>query len=158
MMEENGEAAAERPGAGALVVRTLGALLLIVGLIVAAGWALRRIGGGRFGAKIEGAPQLSVLTSVALGDRRSLAVVRFQGRTLLVGSTQQGITLLAEDDTDAGDDNNAAGDDQPPTPRSVAEMLRAGETGDFAQELSAASSRLQDGNFSRRGGETGGEA
>ena len=109
----------EAPSAGGLLLRALGALLLIVGLIVAAAWGMKRFGGGRFGASEADAPALRVLTSVALGDKRSLAVVRFGGRTLLVGSTAQSLTLLAEDD--AAIDEDALSAALPA--RSVAELL-----------------------------------
>ncbi len=115
-------AGATAPGAAGLLARTLGALLIIVGLIAAAGWGVRKFGGGRFGATATDAPALSVVSSVALGDKRSLALVRFGGRTLLVGSTTQAVTLLAEDKLREEDSRVDA--DAMPTPRSVADLLR----------------------------------
>ena len=116
------------PSTGGLMLRTLGALLLIVGLIAAAAWGLRRFGGARFGKPVEDAPSLSVLNSVALGDKRSIAVIRFGERTMLIGSTAQSITLLAEETT------------QPlaSTLPSVAEMLGEPEAIAFADQLAAA--------------------
>jgi flagellar biosynthetic protein FliO len=138
-MEQTGpEAQAEGLRAAGLLARTLGALLLIVGLMVAAAWCMRRFGGPRFGAQRRGADELSVVASVSLGDRRSLSVVRFGERTLLLGSTPQAITLLSE-----GAAAGSREDDLPHTPaRSVADILNDDEGDEFAHELSLASQRL----------------
>jgi flagellar biosynthetic protein FliO len=138
-MEQTGpEAEAEGPSAAGLLARTLGALLLIVGLMVAVAWCMRRFGGPRFGAQRGGPDELSVVASVSLGDRRSLSVVRFGERTLLLGSTPQAITLLSE-----GASVGSRGDDLSHAPaRSVADILNDDEGGAFAHELSLASQRL----------------
>ena len=133
LAEVDREATVEGPSAGGLLLRTFGALLLIVGLIAGVAWGLRRFGGARFGAPNQDAPDLAVLATVGLGERRSLSVVRFGERTLLLGATGQSITLLAEED----DGLTAA---RPV--RSVAEMLKSGETPSFGRELSVASRRL----------------
>lgn len=143
---------AEAPGAGGLLLRTLGALLLIVGLIIAASWGIKRMGGARFGAAQTDAPELRVLASVALGDKRSLAIVRFGERNLLVGSTAQSITLLAED---AEETNDVYASAAIPQARSVAELLQYETVEDtqrndatkrephsFAGELSIAGARF----------------
>jgi flagellar protein FliO/FliZ len=143
LADERSEIAASAPSAGSLLLRTLGALLLIIGLVVASAWALKRVGGARFGSPREDAPELAVIATVALGDRRSIAAVRFGERTLLLGSTSQGITLLA---TEEGTPRSF----QPPV-RSVADLLQAseeqtvaalGETGAFHHELSSAEQRF----------------
>ena len=126
----------EAPSAAGLLIRTLGALLLIVGLIVAAGWGIRRFGGARFGAGRKDAPALSVLTSVSLGNRRSLAIVRFGERNLLIGSTAQQLTLLAAEDIESGETDI-------PVTRSVADLLKADEAKEFDQELTQASAQLE---------------
>lgn len=143
-MDDLGEReSAERPGTAGLLFRTLGALFLIVGLLLAAGWALRRYGGARFGASRADAPELSILSTVALGDKRSLAVVRFGDKTLLIGSTAQGITLLDSDAAEAASEGDE-GDDPPPV-RSVADLLRddGDEALSFDLELSSASLRME---------------
>ena len=147
MDEEQRSANAEAPSTMGLLARTFGALLLIIGLIVAAAYGMRRFGGARFGAPRQDAPELSVLTSVALGDRRSLAVVRFGERTLLVGSTAQAITLLA---TGLPENEMAT-----PPVRSVADILKEDEASSFAEELSLSSQRLAhaEDSWSEHGGE-----
>lgn len=120
------------PSTGGLMLRTLGALILVVGLIVAAAWTLKRLGGPRFGAATENAPELTVLNSLSLGDKRSLSIVRFDGRTLLLGSTPQALTLLAEVDSD----NNL------PPARTVADLLNDDQPSHFAAELFSATRTL----------------
>jgi len=152
LAHDRSEAEAEAPSAGGLLLRTLGALLLIVGLIVAASWGMKRMGGARFGAAQTDAPELRVLASVALGDKRSLAIIRFGERNLLVGSTAQSITLLAED---AEETNEVYASAAIPQARSVAELLQhetiednqrndstKREPHNFAGELSIASARF----------------
>jgi flagellar biosynthetic protein FliO len=109
----------EQPSSIGMMARALGALLLVIGLLVASAWCLRRLKGKTFSGSREDA-QLTVLTTVSIGDKRSLTVVRFGERTLLLGSTQQSVTLLATDDDDS----------LPPVEspaRSVAEVLSASE-------------------------------
>jgi flagellar biosynthetic protein FliO len=136
MADDRSTGSAEAPSAGGLLIRTVGALLLIVGLIVAAGWGLRRFGGAKFGAPGQDGPELAVLSSVALGERRSLAVVRFANRTLLIGTTGQSITLLA--------DEAHQSPLSPPVARSVADLLRETEEDTFDEELSRASLKFED--------------
>lgn len=131
MPDARQDARAEAPGASATLARTLGALLIVVGLVVAAGWGLRRFGGARFGSPRDDAPELRVLNSVALGDKRSLVVVRFAGRELLVGSTAQSLTVLS---SGAGEGARAY------APRSVAELL-----GSSADDEPQGASGLADG-------------
>lgn len=95
LLDEGSQPAAEQSGLLGLVMRTVGALFLIVGLVVAGAWLVRRFNGARFNPSREDVPELFVLTTVALGDRRSLAVVRFGEKTFLLGSTPQAITVLA---------------------------------------------------------------
>lgn len=121
----------EAPSTSGLLLRTVGALLLIVGLIVAASWGMKRFAGARFGAPKEDAPQLAILNSLSLGDKKSLAIVRFGERTLLLGATPQSVTLLAEE---AGQ--------SPIQARSVAEILDDEASEEFAEELTAAEDRL----------------
>jgi flagellar protein FliO/FliZ len=132
----------EQPAsASGLLLRTLGALALIVGLIVAVAWGMKRFGGGRFGTPQENAPPLAVLNSLSLGDRRSLTIVRFGDRTLLLGSTSHAVTLLAESEVD----------EFPPLARSVADILNDEKPAVFSEELFSATARLDEPVETRRG-------
>ena len=128
MAESSREEQQAAPSTGGLMLRTLGALLLIVGLIVAAAWGMKRFGGARFGKAVDDAPTLQVLNSVGLGDKRSIAVIRFGERTMLIGSTAQSITLLAEEQSPSFASALP----------SVAEMLGETEAIAFADQLAAA--------------------
>ena len=72
----------------------LGALALVLGLIGLAAYAARRfmpktVGGGRPDA-------IRIIATKMLGGRRSLALVRVRGQTLLLGLTPQSISCLTE--------------------------------------------------------------
>ncbi|MEW6733447.1 MAG: flagellar biosynthetic protein FliO [Acidobacteriota bacterium] len=117
----------------AIVARTGGSLALIIGLLIVAMWCLKRYGGARFGTQSADAP-LSILTTIPIGDRRALTVVRFGGKTLLIGSTPTSINVLASNETESAADTTAL----EPVNRSVAEVLLTGEADRFDEELTAA--------------------
>jgi flagellar protein FliO/FliZ len=75
-----------------------GALFLILGLLYAAYWLLRRFGTsglGLFpGARGSAGPNL--LARLALGPRQHVVVVRVLGKTLVLGVTESRISLLCE--------------------------------------------------------------
>jgi flagellar biosynthetic protein FliO len=118
-----------------MLLRTFGALLLIVGLIAAAGWALRHFGVINFGKQHSDAAGLKVLDTVQLGDRRTLTLVKFGERTLLIGSTPQGLSLLAEQ----AEELELPQGDYMPTVRTVTDLLDVNAAPPFEQELTRAS-------------------
>ncbi|MDX2029406.1 MAG: flagellar biosynthetic protein FliO [Blastocatellia bacterium] len=128
------EAKGEAPGVGGLFLRTLGALIFIVGLIAAAAWGLRQMNGAGAGGSAGDAPEMAVLGTVSLGDRRSLSAVRFGERILLIGATAQSITLLASQ-------RRRPAWSAPPM-RSVAELLEEDEPPAFDEALARAGERL----------------
>jgi flagellar biosynthetic protein FliO len=73
------------------MVNSLAALALVFGLLGAALFWVRRVGGGR-----ASGPALGVVDAVQLGSGRSLAVVRSGERYFLVGATPHSISLIAE--------------------------------------------------------------
>lgn len=133
-MQTNEPAENNESGSGGLLLRTLGAMLLIVGLIFFGAWGLKKFGFGNSKAGADDdAPDLTVLSSVSLGSGRTISTVRFGERVLLVGSTAQTFTLLAGE---SENDSTLSA-----KPRSVAEML-AQETESFADELESAEVNL----------------
>ncbi|HEX3101066.1 MAG TPA: flagellar biosynthetic protein FliO, partial [Pyrinomonadaceae bacterium] len=124
----------QEPSSGGLLLKTLGAMLLVVGLIFAGAWVAKKAGFG--GSKSNGLPDelgLAILSSVSLGNGRTISTVRFGERVLLVGLTSQTFTLLAEEKPDKELSIHNS--------RSVAEML-AEETDAFGQEFDNARTRL----------------
>jgi len=104
--EESDAPLGDSGGAGltSSAVRTIGALTLVIGLILALAWAYRRVGGGRalgrFGAR---APSglVEVLARYPLAPRHTLIVLRFGQRVLLISQPGKGgepATLCELDD------------------------------------------------------------
>jgi flagellar biosynthetic protein FliO len=67
------------------------ALAVVLALLGGLAWLLRR---GALARRHSGA--LGVETTLALGDRRSLAIVSVEGRRLLVGLAPGGVSLVTE--------------------------------------------------------------
>jgi len=81
------------------------ALLFILALIFAAYWLLRR-----YGPKLGLGPagrggMLRLLAHLSLGPRKSVVVVRFLHKNLVLGVTDQAITLLTEETANDHDDS-----------------------------------------------------
>ncbi len=121
-MESEQNASGGEVGSGGLLLRAVGSMALIVGLIFVAAWGLKKYGfTGIKSAAGTDDPELTVISTVSLGSGRSISTVRFGEKILLVGSTAQSFTLLA--------DSAANGTPAPPAaqsesgPRSVAELL-----------------------------------
>ena len=133
-LNDRHELATETPSASGMLLRTFGALLLIVGFIAAAGWGLRYFGFINFGKQHSEAAGLKVLDTVPLGERRTLTLVKFGERTLLIGSTPQGLTLLAEQTDEAEPQGSYM-----PTVRTVTDLLDVNAPPQFEQELTRAS-------------------
>ncbi len=132
-LNERTELATEAPSASGLLLRTCGALLLIVGFIAAAGWGLRYFRIINFGKQPGEAAGLKVLDTVSLGERRTLTIVKFGERTLLIGSTPQGLTLLAEQSDEAEPESSYM-----PTVRTVTDLLDVNAAPQFEQEMARA--------------------
>ncbi|GCB05837.1 flagellar biosynthetic protein FliO [Ralstonia sp. SET104] len=99
--------------------RTLGGLFVVLAMIVAAGWLLRRL--QQRAGMGPGARRGQVITVVAqqmLGAREKVVVVDVEGTWLVLGVTQQHVQTLhtlprpAEADTPSPD--NTSGDGKPP--------------------------------------------
>jgi len=69
------------------------AVLIVLGLVSALAWLLRR---GSLGALTGRGGAITVETAVALGERRSLVIVAVEGRRLLLGLTPTTMSLVAE--------------------------------------------------------------
>ena len=99
---------------GTTILTTAGYLFLLLGVIFLAYWLLKRFGVPGALTSGRGGPRL--LSRLMLGNRQSVAVVRYRDKDLLLGVTEHNITLLSE----AGADP----DQDPPAPKSFAAMLK----------------------------------
>lgn len=75
-------------------LRAIAALMLVLGLVLGLGWALRRYGGS-LGVAPRPRSDLSVIETRALDARRRLSVVRWGGEDHLLCLGPSGDTLIA---------------------------------------------------------------
>ncbi len=138
MPHEEARESADSVGTGGIIIKTFGAMLIIVGLIFFAAWGLKKFGFGNKSAANADAPELTIVSTVTVGSGRTISSIKFGSRVLLVGSTPQSFTLLADGPDDNYDGSFSAA--TPIGPRSVAEMLEAEES--FDKELARADAGL----------------
>jgi flagellar biosynthetic protein FliO len=126
MQKEQTATAPAEPSTGGLLIKSFGAMILIIGLIFFGAWGLKKFGFGKFKTNESAdSPALSIVSTLSVGTNCNLSIIQFGQRTLLVGSTPQSFTLLADEMNEA--------EFSAMNSRSVAEML-AEETS-FAEEL-----------------------
>lgn len=141
-MQSEEDPAPQEPSSSALIVKSIGALVLVIGLLFFGTWTLKKLGFGNKARKGTAEEvSLSVLSTLAMGNGRSISSIRFGERVLLVGATPQSFTLLAEE--------TPTGENYQGNPRSVAEML-ADEGRSFDDEFEMAQGKL--GMWESRGG------
>ncbi len=81
----------------ALLGRLVVSLAVVLGLMALAAWVVRRKGAGRL---LGQASPFTVVARQPLGRSASLQVVTFGDRALVLGVTDQTVTLLAEGDAE----------------------------------------------------------
>lgn len=85
------EQTAQPPGAsGTQLISVVLSLLVVLAVILALAWLLRRFGQGGFSTQSD----MKVVASLSLGTRERLLVVDIQGQQLLIGVTPQQIRTL----------------------------------------------------------------
>ncbi|WP_272699163.1 flagellar biosynthetic protein FliO [Desulfovibrio sp. Fe33] len=100
---------------GTTLLTTAGYLFLLLGVIFLAYWLLKRFGvPGALTSGGPGGPRL--VNRLMLGNRQSLAVVRYRDKDLLLGVTEHEITLLSE--------SEAAPEPDRPERKSFASILK----------------------------------
>jgi flagellar protein FliO/FliZ len=82
-----------------MLARLVVSLGIVLGLMAVAAAVLRRTGAGGGVSRRRGLP-IEVVARHSVGRRSSLALVRAGGKGLVLGVTDQQITLLAETDPD----------------------------------------------------------
>ncbi|MFQ5691762.1 MAG: flagellar biosynthetic protein FliO [Nitrospinota bacterium] len=85
------------PGGGPDLLASLlkmgAALAAVLGIMILAVYALRRFGGGRFGA-VGGGRLIRVLGSQYLGGKNQVSLVEVEGERFLLGVSSERITML----------------------------------------------------------------
>ncbi|MEZ5290632.1 MAG: flagellar biosynthetic protein FliO [Vicinamibacterales bacterium] len=84
-------AAADAALSSGFGLRTAAAFAIVAALLGGAVWALGRVGAARRGKDL-----LAIETALSLGDKRSLVIVSVEGRRLLLGVSQGGVSLVTE--------------------------------------------------------------
>lgn len=98
--------------AGAGVFTSLGYLLLVLGAILLLYWLIKRFGPAGIGQVGGGANNPRLVGRLFLGNRQSVAVVRFKKKTMVLGVTEQSINLLTETEEDMEPDADKDGTQQ----------------------------------------------
>jgi flagellar protein FliO/FliZ len=81
------------------ILQVVLALGLVVGLVVALGYAMKRINSGQF----RSGGDIRVVASTFLGPKERILLVEVKGRQILVGVNPQCIRTLSEFPADRGD-------------------------------------------------------
>lgn len=76
-------------------LKGLGALFFVLALILICAWLARRYLRLSPHGSVKG-DQIRILSSRALGPKRSMHLVEVEGQKLLVGSSEEGVTLLKD--------------------------------------------------------------
>lgn len=141
-MQSEENPAPQEPSSSGLIIKSIGALLLVISLLLLGTWTLKRLGVGGKNGKDSETLSLKVLSTLSMGSGRTISTIRFGDRVLLVGATPQNFTLL-------GEELLAADDVSVGNPRSVAELLED-EIPSFDEEFELAKNKL--GMWQYRGG------
>lgn len=76
-------------------VRNISYVLIVIGLLILFLHLLRKFVSGPM-SSVQGGPEFQMLRQYHLGQKRSVALVRFFNRLLLVGISESGMSTLAE--------------------------------------------------------------
>jgi len=94
---DNAAQALPGPDLGAEWVKMMGGLLLLLGLLLFTYWLLKRYG-PKAGLSMFKRGGLVLEGQLALGQRKSVVVVRFLNKLMVLGVTENAINLLTEVD------------------------------------------------------------
>ncbi len=111
--------AAPAQSLGEVFIRTMGAFLIVIALVLAVAWGFRR--SKLFGLVHAGSSHLRILESKSIGARHTLHVVAYGEQRFLIADTPTGTNLIAPVEAPA-----ASPVTEPvPAPGTFAEKLRA---------------------------------
>lgn len=80
-------------------LQVAGVLCLLLAFILVGFWVLRRFG-GRMGIGVSGNKQLQIEGTLGLGPKKTLVVVRFLNKRLVLGVSDANINLITEMEAD----------------------------------------------------------
>jgi len=106
-------------GSGTTLLTSLGYFCLLLGIIFLAYYLLKRL--GFHGLGIQGgtnAPQL--ISRLMLGNRQSVAIVRYRDKDMVLGVTEERVSILREFDADYSDEEDGK-------PKNFATFLKRGK-------------------------------
>jgi len=98
------------PGLASAAIHMTLALLLILAVILGGFWMLRRFGPKLGLGPVSRGGHLRLLAQLGVGPRKSVVVVRFLNKDLVLGVTEQSITLLTEVPSDHDNSSKAFAD------------------------------------------------
>ncbi|MCL2845196.1 MAG: flagellar biosynthetic protein FliO [Chitinivibrionia bacterium] len=83
---------------GIILLRIVGSLALVLAIVAAAAWGVRKSGifGKGIAAATSQTPSMSVLEALATGQGGAILLLRCEGQVFLVGQTPTNYTLLRE--------------------------------------------------------------
>ena len=110
----------------AATFRMVASLAAVVALVAAAVWALKRFAPKTI--RMYSSENLRVVSRTHLGPKQTLAIVKAPGRILIVGATQEAISLLAEI-TDPAEMERVLGEAEAGSQKSVSATFRELLTG-----------------------------
>jgi flagellar protein FliO/FliZ len=87
------------------ILQVLLALGLVIGLVVALGFAMKRINSGSF----KSGGEIKVVASTFLGPKERILLLQVRDRQILIGANPQGIRALGEFPVPPGDDESGSG-------------------------------------------------
>ncbi len=85
----------EAPNLFMTSLKSLSALLIVLALIILAAWAVKRYF-PYLQQNIGKGDDIKILAVKALGPKRSIHLIEVEGKKVLVGSSETGVTLLKE--------------------------------------------------------------
>jgi flagellar biosynthetic protein FliO len=85
----------EQPDLFTTSIKTLGALLLVLALIIVAAWAARKYLHFLPKSSAKG-DHIQIIAVRALGPKRSIYLLEVEGHRILVGASDGGVSLLKE--------------------------------------------------------------
>lgn len=129
---------------GSVWMNVLGAIAIVLGLLFVGTWLIKKF--GLFGVPNDidsSKSDLELIASVSPRPGQTISVVNFNGENLLVGSTDQGFTLLSKQPQQLKNANVTSF----PTPVPVSSLLLDSDENLFENRLEEAENNIEFGKY-----------